>query len=153
MRYAIGLVILSLTLAVPALAQEHSGNWWVNPQTGRTERLDLNNPLRQVSSTQVASSDWIEIAQLSGGDHLLVKPSSVRQRQLPSQDAEIVFRARFQSDRRVADGSNRDEGTYAAACLSQGLTRLSDSQIQTSFDVPTLPGTAGGALLEWACRQ
>lgn len=152
MKYLLPIALLTL-LPAPVLAQEYSGNWWVNPQTRAVEQLDLEQLpyLQPVSST--ASSDWIEIAQLSGGDRLLVKPSSLRQRQAPGRDPEMTFRARYQSTQVIATGqSRRDEGSYAANCLNGGLIRLSDGQIETSFPVPTLPGTAGEALWQWACQ-
>ncbi|HEY9644017.1 MAG TPA: hypothetical protein V6C57_26230 [Coleofasciculaceae cyanobacterium] len=146
----LAVLLVSLCWTSPAIAQEYQGNFWVNPQSGRVEKLDLSRSLPSLQSSAV-DDEWIEIAQLDGGDRLLIKPSSVRQRHLPGRNTETVFRARFQSANPNAVTGGRDDGTYAASCSDRALTRLSDSQIQSSFDVPTLPGTAGEVLLNWAC--
>lgn len=146
--------ILAITLLLAAsiqqatVAQEYAGNWWVNPQTRQVEGIGENNALPRSTGSSEGEGSWVEVATDASGDRWLAK--FLRVRQFGSRNPEVVFLGRVRPARRAVVGT--DTGSYAADCATGRLIRLSDSKIEDGFDVPTLPGTIGAALHNWACQ-
>lgn len=128
--------LASILLALPVSAQEHPGNWWVNPTTGDVEQIEDGGAVATESEDR---GDWIVIAQLTRGRELKVREYGVRSRILTSGEEQRYFTARIVQGRRSLDSS-----VYYAYCEDRAL-------LSGGVDLPIAPGTVAEVLFNWAC--
>jgi hypothetical protein len=163
-RILLALGAIAALSPSPALAQEHAGNWWINPYTWELERLEMSaTGTRQieVDATPETTSEaapsaqgraprgWVEIAELQGGEILSVNPDS-RQVSNSLLGERIRFRGRI--NRPI--GEQPYARTYQADCQNPDLFDLGDVNGGNGAGrLPLIPGTAAEALWQWACSN
>lgn len=135
-----GIGILWLLASHSVLAQEMSGNFWINPQTGEVQTLDFSDP-NAVAKAQAEASRWVNIATtVQGNDQILVDTWSRVEVASGRNAGMIRFTTKTVTGRGRSSGYNR----YMADCENFDLSTDGNR-------MPIEPGTVGAGIYNWAC--
>jgi hypothetical protein len=139
------LALAAVFLASPAIAQEYPGNFWVNPQTGEPQAIELGR-LSFTGTTYIPPrpiDGWIQIASTEqGNDRIEVDAQSRHVMQSGADRGTVSFYGRTVGARGRSHGLTR----YNADCQNFDLEAGGDR-------VPIGEGTVAEAIYNWACPQ
>ncbi|MBE9233668.1 hypothetical protein IQ231_18835 [Cuspidothrix issatschenkoi LEGE 03284] len=169
--------VVALVISIKSAIAQGCTSYWVNPQTGKEECLNLNNGKLPVTSTQQSDDrpGYIKISETRNKDKIYIRAKSIRGHKLGRSNT-VSFQVISFYGKIDSNGTVKTSTSYVADCdrttlairsyyeydaaneiingMSYNATQSSRYQSTAPSPVQVVqPGTVGYSAWDYVCSQ